>query len=189
MGIAGETLSVPMASIDHQIASGSSGTAQTTGTDTFVASVPIRDKGATLGLTESSFAQDFDLWTLQRFPASPILLYRDPTTSSITGSASGPFHLAFTNPADGFSSSDDAQVSSASLTYFGPGGTFPRTTPGNHNPDTAFLEVALQSSYPSVPYGQPDSGHFFSSFTPLPGQPAHLHTHRWDSGHGDGRHD
>ena len=32
-----------------------------------------------------------------------------------------PFHLAFTNPADGFSSSDDAQVSSATLSYFAPG--------------------------------------------------------------------
>ena len=87
------------------------------------------------------------------------------TRRASPGRPARPFHLAFTNPADGFSSSDDAGVSSAELTYFAPDGS--GTTP--NDPTQAFLVVGLQSSYPSVPYGQPNSGHFFSSFTPLPG--------------------
>ena len=83
----------------------------------------------------------------------------------MSGTAAGPFHVSFTNPADGFSSSDDAQVSNATLGYFAPGGS--GTTPGN--PAQAFLVLKVQSSYPDIPYGQPDSGHFFSSFTPLAG--------------------
>ncbi len=51
------------------------------------------------------------------------------------------------------------------LTYFAPDGS--GTTPGD--PAQAYLAVDLQSSYPSVPYGQSGSGDFFSSFTPLPG--------------------
>ena len=94
-----------------------------------------------------------------------MVLYRDPTSSSVMGTAAGPFHLSFTNPADGYSSSDDAQVQSATLTYFAPGAS--GTTPGS--PAQAFLVLGIQSSYPSVPYGQPGSGHFFSGFSPLAG--------------------
>ena len=34
----------------------------------------------------------------------------------------------------------------------------------------AYLVLGFQSSYPDVPYGQPNSGHFFSSFNPLAGK-------------------
>jgi len=156
---------VSMTRISQQIAGGPSGSAETTGTDSFVASVPARAHSADLVLTEAGFSQSFDLWTLTRLPPSPSVLYRDPSSSTVTGMAAASFNLAFTNPADGFSSSDDAQLSSATLTYFAPDGS--GTTPGN--PSQAFLVVGIQSSYPNVPYGQPNSGHFFSSFTPLPG--------------------
>ena len=161
------TASVPvsMSAIDQQIAGGSSGTAQTTGTDSFVASVPARSHAVSLTLSEGGFSQSLDLWTLQRTPPSPVVLYRDPSSSTVTGSAAGPFHVSFTNPADGFSSSDDAQVQSATLGYFAPGSS--GTTPAN--PAQAFLVLEMQSSYPDVPYGQPNSGHFFSGFSPLAG--------------------
>ena len=158
-------LQCPSPASTRQIAGGTSGSAETTGTDSFVASVPARSHAVDLVLTEAGFSQSLNLWTLERVPPSPSVLYRDANSSSVTGTAGATFHLAFTNPADGFSSSDDAGVSSAELTYFAPDGS--GTTP--NDPTQAFLVVGLQSSYPSVPYGQPNSGHFFSSFTPLPG--------------------
>ena len=159
------TQSIDLTRIDQAIAGGASGTAETTGTDSFVASVPAKEHDVALVLTESGFTQSFDLWTLQRLAPSPAVLYRDASSSTVTGSAASSFNVAFTNPADGFSSSDDAQVSSATLSWFAPGGS--GTTPGSTS--QAFLVVGLQSSYPDIPYGQPNSGHFFSSFTPLPG--------------------
>jgi hypothetical protein len=158
------SLPVPTSSIDQQIAGGTSGSAQTTGTDSFVASVPARAHDVELALSEGGFSQSLDLWTLQRVPPSPAVLYRDPTSSTVSGTAAGPFHVSFTNPADGFASSDDAQVQSATLTYFSGSSN---TTPGN--PAQAFLTLQIQSSYPSIPYGQPNSGHFFSGFSPLTG--------------------
>ena len=70
-----------------------------------------------------------------------------PTSSSVTGTPSTPFHLSFTNPADGFTSTDNAQVSSATLTYFAPGQSL--QTP--KSPDEAYLILGLQSSYPESP--------------------------------------
>jgi hypothetical protein len=163
--VGANSLPISMSMIDQQIAGGTSGTAQTTGTDSFVASVPARDHDIAVTLSEGGFGQTFDLWTLERSPPSPIVLYRDPSSPTVNGTAAGPFHVSFTNPADGFSSSDDAQVQSATLGYFAASKS--STTPGN--PAQAFLVLELQSSYPSVPYGQPNSGHFFSGFSPLPG--------------------
>jgi hypothetical protein len=156
---------VSMTKINQQIAGGTSGAGSTTGTDNFVASVPAATHKVALTLSEAGFTQSLDLWTLKRSPPSPTVLYRDPASSSVNGIPSAPFQLSFTNPADGFSSSDDANVSSADLAYFAPDGS--NSTPGD--PAQAYLVVNLQSSYPSVPYGQPGSGDYFSSFTPLPG--------------------
>ncbi|MGO8873190.1 MAG: hypothetical protein ACLQPH_17640, partial [Acidimicrobiales bacterium] len=168
------SLPVSMTRINQEIAggtngsaetTGTNGSAETTGTDSFVVSIPAATHNVDLVLTEAGFNQWFDLWTLKRLPPSPTILYRDPSSSTVTGTAAGSFSLAFTNPADGFSSSDDDQVSSAALTWFAPDGS--GTTPGN--PSQAYLVLGLQSSYPDVPYGQPNSGHFFSNFTPQPG--------------------
>jgi hypothetical protein len=160
----GATTSVSLAQINQQISSGSGGSTETTGTDSFVGSVPARAHDVTLSLSEAGFTQAINLWSLRRIEPNPTVLYRDPSASSVAGSAAAPFHLTFTNPADGFSSSDDAQVSSATLSEFAPGGS---DTPSD--PNQAYLVVGLQSSFPSVPYGQPNSGHFFSTFSPLPG--------------------
>ena len=104
------TQSIDLTAIDRAIAGGASGTAETTGTDSFVASVPAREHDVDLVLTEAGFSQLFDLWTLQRVPPNPAVLYRDTSSSTVTGSAASSFHLSFTNPADGFSSTDNAQV-------------------------------------------------------------------------------
>ena len=73
--------------IDGQIADGMHGSAEATGTDSFVASVPANDHSVALELTEGGFTQQFNLWTLQRLPPSPVVLYRDPTSSTVTGTA------------------------------------------------------------------------------------------------------
>jgi hypothetical protein len=159
----GATTLNTLSRIDQQIASGSSGSAETTGSDSFVASVPARAHDVTLSLSEAGFTQSFNLWSLKRVEPSPTVLYRDPSSATVTGSAAAPFHLAFTNPADGFSSTDDARVSSAMLSWFAPDGT-PLS-----DPNQAYLVLFFQSSFPSIPYGQPNSGHFFSSFLPLLG--------------------
>ena len=156
-----------MTKINQQIAGGTSGSANTTGSDSLVASVPATDarrparalrgrsspSPSTCGPSSASHrARSFSTGT--------------PTSSSVVGStASGPFHLSFTNPTDGFTSTDNAQVSSATLSYFAPGQSLqtPKT------PDEAYLILGLQSSYPDIPYGQPNSGHFFSSFNPMAG--------------------
>ncbi len=151
--------------IDQEIAGGASGSAETTGTDSFVASVPADEHDVALELTEAGFTQSFDLWTLQRLPPSPAVLYRDASSSTVTGSAASSFNVAFTNPADGFSSCDDAQVSSATLSWFAPGGS--GTTPGSTT--QAYLVVGLQSSYPDIPYGQPELGPLLLELHPLPG--------------------
>ena len=110
-----------------------------------------------------STLQSVDLEASPAEPDRPLPSTRHPRRSA--GTAAGPFHLSFTNPADGFSSTDDAQVTSAQLTYFAPGTTL--QTP--KSPNDAYLVLGIQSSYPDIPYGQPNSGHFFSSFNPMAG--------------------
>ncbi len=140
------SLPVSMTRINQEIAGGTSGSAETTGADSFVVSVPTATHSVDLVLTEAGFSQSFVLWALQRVPPSPTILYRDPNSPTVTGTAASSFNLAFTNPADGFSSSDDAQISSATLTNFAPNGS---GTPGN--PSQAYMVLGLQSSYPDVP--------------------------------------
>ena len=161
----GAAIPVSMTRINQEIAGGASGSTEATGTDSFVGSVPAVTHSVDLVITEDGFNQSFDLWTLKRLPPSPSVLYRDQTSSSVTGTPSIPFHLSFTNPTDGFTSTDNAQVSSATLSYFAPGQSL--QTP--KSPDEAYLILGLESSYPDIPYGQPNSGHFFSSFNPMAG--------------------
>ena len=163
--VGNKEISISLDMIDGQIADGMHGSAEATGTDSFVASVPASEHSVALDLAEGGFTQQFNLWTLKRTPPSPVVLYRAPTSSTVPGTASMPFHLSFTNPADGFSSTDNAQVSNAALTYFAPGQSL--QTPKSTN--QAYLVLGLQSSYPDIPYGQPNSGHFFSSFNPMAG--------------------
>ena len=158
---------VSLDKINPEIQGGASGTALTTGIDSFAAAVPAHQRHVDLVLTEGSFSQVFDLWTLARVPPAPAVLYRDASSASVAsvaGSVSGALHLSFTNPADGFSSSDDPDVASSALTWFAPDGS--GTSPSKTS--QAFLVVNLQSAFPAVPYGQPGWGHFFSSFDPLP---------------------
>ena len=64
--------SISLDMIDGQIAGGTHGSAETTGTDSFVASVPASGHSVALELTEDGFTQQFNLWTLKRLPPSPL---------------------------------------------------------------------------------------------------------------------
>jgi hypothetical protein len=157
-------LNVSMDSIDDQIEGGTSESALTTGIGTFAATVPDHDHQVTLELTEGTFSQALNLWTLARVRPAPAVLYRDAHSASVAGTPSTAVQLAFRNPSNGFTSSDATDVSSTQLTWFAPDDS--GTTPAASN--MAFLVVHLQSTYPDVPVSDPNWGHFFASFNPLP---------------------
>ena len=147
-----------MGTIDQQIQAGTSASALTTGTDSFVASVQAHQHHVALVLTEGSFSQSLNLWTLARVPPAPVVLYRDPRSASVSGSPSGTVQLDFTNPADGFTATDSTDVASTALTWFAPDQS--GTTPTS--PNSAFLVVNMQSA------SNEGDGAYIASFNPLP---------------------
>ena len=149
---------ISMATIDQQIEGGTTGAALTTGTDSFTASVPAHQHNVALVLTEGSFSQSLNLWTLRRVPPAPSVLYSDPRSASVAGSPSGTMQLNFMNPDDGFTGTDRVDVASTALTWFAPDGS--GTTPAD--PHSAFLVVNLQSVA-----NEPNSGDFIGGFNPL----------------------
>ncbi len=159
------TQSIDLTAIDQAIAGGASGTAETTGTDSFVASVPAREHDVDLVLTEAGFSQSFDLWTLQRQSAEPCRPL--PRHELVDCHRLGGFVVPPELHQPGRWLHVDRQCTglqrNAQLVRSGP------IASDAEDAHEAYLVVGLQSSYPDIPYGQPNSGHFFSSFTPLPG--------------------
>ena len=128
--------------IDERIERQSAGDEPGTGTGSFAASVPVGDHRVVLEFSQGSFSQQFDLWTLERVPPSPAILYRDPTASAVTASVRGSGQLTITNPATGFVTPASVSVPTATLGYFAPGGS--ATNPAK--PTEAFLSVTLQAT-------------------------------------------
>jgi hypothetical protein len=149
-------------SIEDELQAGAGGSSDT-GSASYMASVPNDTHDVDLVLSEGTFSQSFDLWTLSRVPPSPAVLYRDPTQTSLTGSAAGPATLSLSNPSDGFISSADVTLQSATLGFFAPSGT--TLTP---NPDQAVLSVVLDGEFPNNPNDPTGSGHYLGSTAPLP---------------------
>jgi hypothetical protein len=129
----------------------------------YMAIVPNDTHEVDLVLSEGSFSQSFDLWTLSRVPPSPAVLYREPTHTFVTGTAAGPATLALSNPSDGFSSSATVTLLSASLGFVSPSGT--TLSP---NPDQAVLSVVLDGEFPNNPNDPTGSGHYLGATAPLP---------------------
>lgn len=67
-------LSVPMGTLDRQLANTLSKTATASGT--FSVSVPAHQHHVVLAMTQDGFTQRFDLWTLRRLAPDPAVLYR-----------------------------------------------------------------------------------------------------------------
>ena len=129
-----------------------------------MASVPNDTHDVDLVLSQGSFSQSFDLWSLRRVPPSPAVLYRDPNQATLSGTAAaGPTTLSLSNPADGFTSSATVTLQSATLGFFAPSGT--TLSP---NPDQAVLSVVLDAEFPNDPNDPTGSGHYLGATTPLP---------------------
>ena len=87
-------------SIDDDLEAGAGGSSDT-GSASYMASVPNDTHDVDLVLSEGSFSQSFDLWSLRRVPPSPAVLYRDPGQTTLSATAPGPTTLSLSNPADG----------------------------------------------------------------------------------------
>ena len=64
-------LPVSLDMIDGQIAGGKTGSAEATGVDSFVASVPAHEHSVVLELTEAGYTQQFNLWSSETSPSKP----------------------------------------------------------------------------------------------------------------------
>lgn len=109
------------------------------GTAIEAAAVPDRTPRIVLGLTQGTFTQRFDLWTLRRLPPAPTVLYRAPTSPYVTASVAQTARLTITDPQTGTTVPLDLRVLTATLTEWAPGG-FNATPPA---PTEAYLWVRL----------------------------------------------
>lgn len=151
-----------LSSVDNELQAGA-GRASDSASGSYMASVPNDTHSIDLVLSESTFSQSFDLWTLRRVPPSPAVLYRGPTETNLTGSAAAPATLSLSNPSDGFTSSATVTLQSATLGFVAPSGT--ALSP---NPDQAVLSVVLDGEFPNNPNDPSGSGHYLGATTPLP---------------------
>jgi hypothetical protein len=158
----GTSHALSLTSIDDELQAGAGGSSDSASAS-YLASVPNDTHDVDLVLSEATFSQSFDLWTLRRVPPSPAVLYRDPTQTAITGTSAVPATLSLSNPTDGFTSSADVTLQSATLGFFAPPGT--TLSP---NPDQAVLSVALDGEFPTDPSDPTGSGHYLGSTAPLP---------------------
>ncbi|HWE68118.1 MAG TPA: hypothetical protein VG298_15865, partial [Acidimicrobiales bacterium] len=156
---------VNLSSIDQQIYDAPQGSTMGTGTGTFIVSVPTSNHSVNLVITEGSYSQSFSLWTLRRTGPFPSVLYRSPTTPTVSVTSLGGATISITNPADGFASPAAVTVERAVLTGFLPDGS--NATPPSS--DEAYFAVTFRSTYPATGIGDPNWGHFLAGITPLPG--------------------
>ena len=158
----GTTYPLSLTTIDDELQAGAGGSSDRASA-TFMASVPNDTHDVDLVLSEGTFAQSFNLWSLTRVPPSPAVLYRDPSQTTIAGTAAGPAALALSNPSDGFTSSATVTLQSATLGFGAPSGA--NLAPG---PDQAVLSVVLDAEYPNDPSDPTGSGHYLGAEAPLP---------------------
>ena len=152
-----------LSSIIDRIQSGAAFSSTPSASASYMADVPNGTHDVDLVLSEGTFSQSFDLWTLRRVPPSPAVLYRDPAQTTIAGSAAGPATLTLSNPSDGFTNSASVTLQSATLGYVAPSGT--TLTPA---PDQAVLSVVLDAEHPNDPNDPTGSGHYLGAQAPLP---------------------
>jgi hypothetical protein len=158
----GTSQPLSLSSIDDELQAGAGGSSDSASAS-FMASVPNDTHAVDLVLSEGSFSQSFDLWTLSRVPPSPAVLYRDPTQTNLTGTATGLTTLSLSNPSDGFTSSATVTLQSATLGFLAPSGT--TLSP---DPAQAVLSVVLDGEFPNNPGDPTGSGHYLGATTPLP---------------------
>jgi hypothetical protein len=151
--------------LDNTIAQQSAGPNWPSASGQFIATVPNDTHVVDLILSQGSFSQGFNLWTLRRIAPAPVVLYRDPTLPTLSTTSGASATLALSNPSDGFSDTAQVTVQSATLSFFQPSGT--GNAPGS--PGQAVLSVVLDGEYPYNPNDLTESGHYLGSQAPLPG--------------------
>ena len=155
----GSSHPLSVSSLDDELQGGSGSSASAS----YTASVPNDTHDVDLVVSQGTFSQSFDLWSLRRVPPSPAVLYRDPSQTTVSATAPGPTTLSLSNPADGFTSAATLTLQSATLGFFAPSAT----TLGP-NPDQAVLSVVLDAEFPDDPGDPAGSGHYLGATTPLP---------------------
>ena len=111
---------IDLSGIDDQIVQAGAGNGWPSGSEGFTLEVPNTTHAVDLVLSEGSFSQSFDLWTLTRTAPAPVVLYRDDTMPTLEATSTTAGTLALSNPADGFTDTAAVSVQSATL------GEFPR---------------------------------------------------------------
>ena len=161
---AGHSQALDVSQIANEILGSGPGTGWQSGSGQFTEAVSNTSHRVDLELSEGSFSQTFNLWTLARVPPAPVVLYRDPNRPTVAGAGSSATSLGLSNPADGFTSSASVSVQSATLGYFAPSGVSSLTP----NPNQAVLSVVLDGEFPSSPNDPTATGHYLGSQAPLP---------------------
>jgi DNA-binding SARP family transcriptional activator len=157
--------SLSLATINAEIAGTAPSTSWTSGSAQFVVAVPNRLHTVDLVLHQGSFSQSFNLWTLRRDSTAPAVLYRDPSRPTLSSPTAASTTLTMSNPADGFSSTAQVEVQSATLSYFpvSGSGAGPVIVPSQ-----ALLSLVVTATYPVDPNDASGSGHYLGSQSPLP---------------------
>ena len=156
--------SLSLTVIDDNLGEQLDGSTWPSASQQFVLSVPARSHAVALVLSQGSFFQAFNLWTLKRVGPAPTVLYRDPERPSVTAAVPPSGNLTLSNPADGFSDTAAVTMQSATLGYFPPAGA-PAPGPASQ----AVLSVELDAEYPDNPDDPTTSGHYLGAQSPLPG--------------------
>ena len=154
-----------LTAIGKEIFGSGAGTGWGSGSGRFTVSVPNTTHDVDLVITEGSFSQGFDLWTLTRTAPAPVVLYRDATMPTLAATSTTTGTLTLSNPADGFSDTAAVSVESATLGEFPPSGAGAPPS----DPDQAVLSVVLDAEYPFDPNDLSGSGHYLGARSPLPG--------------------
>ena len=132
------SLPVPLTGIQGQLVAHFE-THLATGTATYAASVPDGTHQVSLALSEGSFTQRFDLWTLRRLPPAPVVLYRAPSSAFVTASVTPTATLTITCPT-GTSAPIALSFTHAALSEWTPAAGSTTTPPSTAQ---AFLWVRL----------------------------------------------
>lgn len=161
--VGGRTSPIVLDTLNGPSGAGPEGWTSGAGEDTVV--VPDDSHAVDFVVSQGSFSQRFNLWTLRRAPPAPLVLYRDPAGPSISATAPPSTGLSLSNPSDGFVNTATLSVQSATLGYFGPAGTV--IVPSS--PQKSVLSVVLDAEAPNDPSDQTTSGHYLGAQAPLPG--------------------
>jgi DNA-binding SARP family transcriptional activator len=156
--------SLSLTGLDDNLGQQVDGSTWPSASQQFTVGVPAHSHAVALVVSQGSFFQALNLWTLQRTGPAPTVLYRGPEQSSLNATVPPSGTLALSNTADGFSDTAAVTMQSATLGYFPP-----TSAPGPEQASQAVLSIQLDAEYPDNPDDPTTSGHYLGAQSPLPG--------------------